>query len=219
LNGKKILITAGPTREHIDPVRYIGNQSSGKMGYALAESCAARGADVILVSGPVEVHTDNPQIRLISVVSAEEMYDICMNLFKECDAAIMSAAVSDFTPVTSAPGKLKRTKNKISLELVPTKDIAASLGQMKSEKQVLAGFALESENEIKNALKKIVKKNLDFIVLNSLRDEGAGFGTDTNKITIIDKHNNIQEFELKPKKEVAEDIVDELETYFIKRKV
>ncbi len=219
MNGKKILITAGPTREHIDPVRYIGNQSSGKMGYALAESCAARGADVMLVSGPVEVNTDNPQIRLISVVSAEEMYDICMKLFQECDAAIMSAAVSDFTPVTSAQSKIKRTKNKISLELVPTKDIAASLGQIKSEKQVLAGFALESDNEINNAREKIVKKNLDFIVLNSLRDEGAGFGTDTNKITIIDKDNNIKEFKLKPKKEVAEDIVDELEKYLdIKKK-
>jgi len=184
------------------------------MGYALAESCAARGAEVILVSGPVDAHTDNPRIRLIRVVSAQEMYHECMKFFHECDAAIMSAAVSDFMPAASAQSKIKRTTKKLSLDLITTKDVAASLGQIKSGKQVLVGFALESIDEISNARKKITKKNLDFIVMNSLRDEGAGFGTDTNKITIIDKDNNIQEFELKPKKEVAEDIVDELEKYF-----
>lgn len=219
MNGKKILITAGPTQENIDPVRYIGNRSTGKMGYALADSCAVRNADVILVSGPVNIHMNNPRIRIIKVVSAEEMYNECIKLFPECDAAIMSAAVSDFTPAIPSSDKIKRAKNKLSLELIPTKDIAASLGQIKSEHQVLVGFALEYDDEIRNATEKINKKNLDFIVLNSLRDEGAGFGTDTNKITIIDKDNNIKEFELKPKKEVAEDIIDELETYFIKRKV
>jgi phosphopantothenoylcysteine synthetase/decarboxylase len=184
------------------------------MGYALAESCASRGAEVILVSGPVDLETNHPNVSIVRVVSADQMYKNCIRFFKECDAAIMSAAVADFTPVTSSQHKIKRTKSRLSIELKPTKDIAASLGQIKKINQVLAGFALESDDENSNALKKIKMKNLDFIVLNSLRDPGAGFGKETNKITIIDKHNNIQEFELKTKREVAEDIVDELEKWF-----
>ena len=214
LNGRKILITAGPTQEYIDPVRYISNRSTGKMGFALAESCAARNADVILVSGQVNIHMNHPRIRIIRVISAGEMYVECMRLFPECDAAIMSAAVSDFTPVAKTQEKIKKTGSKISLELVPTKDIAASLGKIKNDNQVLVGFALESDNEIRNAIRKIPQKKLDFIILNSLRDEGAGFGMDTNKITIIDKDNKIKKFKLKPKEKVAEDIVDELEGCF-----
>ena len=213
MKGVKILITAGPTHENIDPVRFIGNYSSGKMGYALAESCAARGAEVILVSGPVSMEIDHPSIHVIKVISTDQMYKKCINFFKGCNAAMMTAAVADFTPVKSSRSKIKRTKNKLSLELKPTPDIAARLGQMKSDSQVLVGFALETENEIRNARKKLEKKNLDFIVLNSLKDEGAGFGKDTNKITIIDRHNNIRDYELKPKKELAEDIVDELEKW------
>jgi len=188
------------------------------MGYALAESCASRGAEVILVSGPVDLEMDHPRVNIVRVVSADQMYQKCIRSFKKCDAAIMSAAVADFTPVTSFQHKIKRTKNKLSIELKPTKDIAAGLGQNKKINQVLVGFALESDDENRNAFKKIKKKNLDFIVLNSLRDQGAGFGEETNKITIIDKHNNIQEFELKTKREVAEDIVDELERWLDDKK-
>jgi len=188
------------------------------MGYALAECCASRGAEVILVSGPVNFETNHPRIHVIRVVSADQMYQKCIRSFRKCDVAIMSAAVADFTPVTSSQHKIKRTKSRLSIELKPTEDIAASLGKIKKNNQVLVGFALESDDENRNALKKIEKKNLDFIVLNSLRDQGAGFGEDTNKITIIDKHNNIREFELKTKREVAEDIVDELEKWLDEKK-
>ena len=218
LLNKTILVTAGPTFEKIDPVRFIGNYSSGKMGYCIAEELANQGANVYLVSGPVSVSTTNKQIKVIPVESAEEMYNATVQRFSDCDAAIMSAAVADFTPVSPENIKTKRGKNKKNnwnIELKPTKDIAASLGKMKKKNQVLVGFALETNNEEANAQLKLQKKNLDFIVLNSLNDAGAGFRGDTNKITIIDKNNNHQSFELKTKKEVAVDIVEKLITLLV----
>ena len=214
LSGKKILITAGPTHEKIDPVRYIGNHSSGKMGYAIATSCASRGAEVILISGPVDLRIDHSRVKKIDVISAAEMFNQSRKAFAGCDAAIMTAAVADYSPIEALDQKLKRTTDNLTIELKPTKDIAGELGKLKKKDQVLVGFALESENELQHAKKKLSKKNFDFIVLNSIRDEGAGFGVDTNKITIIDRQNNIQKFELKSKAEVAEDIVDKLEKYF-----
>ncbi|MCU4155415.1 bifunctional phosphopantothenoylcysteine decarboxylase/phosphopantothenate--cysteine ligase CoaBC [Carboxylicivirga sp. A043] len=210
LSGKKVLVTAGPTHEKIDPVRFIGNYSSGKMGYALAEELADRGAKVTLVSGPTQISTLNPNIERINVVSAEEMYEASSSRFEQMDAAIMCAAVADYTPVHKADEKMKRNDNELSVELKATTDIAAALGEKKSDKQVLVGFALETQDAMSNAQKKLIKKNLDFIVLNSLKDKGAGFNSYTNKITIIDKHNKIKEFSLKSKADVASDIVDEL---------
>jgi phosphopantothenoylcysteine decarboxylase/phosphopantothenate--cysteine ligase len=208
--NKKILITAGPTYEAIDPVRFIGNYSSGKMGYAIAEELAERGAIITMVSGPVNLTPVNKGINLIPVQSAQEMYDACLACFKEMDAAVLAAAVADFTPASPANEKIKREKDNLILELKPTKDIASELGTLKTKKQVLVGFALETTNELENAQRKLTKKNLDFIVLNSLNDPGAGFQTDTNKITIVDKNNKIEKFELKSKKKVAEDIVNKL---------
>lgn len=211
---KKIMVTAGPTYEAIDPVRFIGNYSSGKMGFAIAEELANRGAIVILVSGPVSIKPQHPNIQLIKISSANEMHEVCSTRFPHMDAAILSAAVADFTPVNPLPKKVKREKVNYVLELKPTTDIAADLGQLKKPKQVLVGFALETNDELENAQKKLKSKNLDFIVLNSLNDPGAGFQVDTNKITIIDKNNNIQKFELKTKAEVATDIVNKLITCF-----
>jgi len=210
LAGKKILITAGPTYEKIDPVRFIGNFSSGKMGFALAESCAAHGADVCLIAGPVQLSLQHKNIQLIKVSSAQEMFDAVTEKFPEMDGAILSAAVADFTPVATAEDKIKRKSDRLTIELKPTPDIAATLGKIKTEKQFLVGFALETCNEIENAQLKLKNKNLDFIVLNSLRDEKAGFGYDTNKITILHNTGKSVSFDLKPKKEVAEDIVNEL---------
>lgn len=210
LNGKTFLVTAGPTHERIDPVRYIGNFSSGKMGYAIAERLADCGAKVVLVSGPVSLKTGNKNIETVLVESASEMFTKCTSRFENCDGAVMCAAVADFTPVNPENQKTKRGKSNWNLDLQPTKDIAQALGEMKSDKQILAGFALETSNEIENARKKLVSKNLDFVVLNSLNEKGAGFQVDTNKITIIDKYNNQQNFELKSKKEVAADIVDKI---------
>ena len=189
------------------------------MGYAIAESLAEKGAQVMLVSGPVNITTSHPDIKIIHVISAREMYNESVRIFPECDAAILSAAVSDYTPVVQFNKKMKRKEEKLHIELKPTVDIAAALGRIKKKNQFLVGFALESENETWNATKKIKNKNLDFIVLNSLRDKGAGFGTDTNKVTFIDRDNNIQEFELKQKKEVAEDIVSKLMNYFDNNKM
>jgi phosphopantothenoylcysteine decarboxylase/phosphopantothenate--cysteine ligase len=214
LPGKKILITVGPTHEKIDPVRYISNHSSGKMGFAIAAACAERGADVILISGPVGLNLDHPRVTRIDVTSAAEMHARCRKVFAGCDAAIMTAAVADYTPVEYHRQKMKRTKDSLKIELKPTKDIAGELGKLKKKGQVLAGFALESQDELKHARQKLSKKNFDFIVLNSTHDKGAGFGVDTNKITIIDTQNKIQKFELKSKAEVAEDIVDKLGEYF-----
>lgn len=215
LLNKTILVTAGPTFEKIDPVRFIGNYSSGKMGYAIAEELAGQGARVFLISGPVSVLTANRQIKVIPVESAEEMLNESVNRFQKCNAAIMCAAVADFTPVSPQNEKTKRGKQYCNIELKPTKDIAATLGEMKKSNQVLVGFALETNNEETNAQLKLHQKNLDFIVLNSLNDAGAGFRSDTNKITIIDKNNNHQSFELKTKKEVAVDIVGKLITLLV----
>lgn len=210
LLNKTFLVTAGPTYEKIDPVRFIGNYSSGKMGYAIADELADEGARVILVSGPVSISTQKENIKVILVESAEEMYAESLANFPFCDGAVMCAAVADFTPVSSETQKTKRGDKNRSLELKPTKDIAAALGKLKTNNQILAGFALETNDEIQNARQKLQKKNLDFIVLNSLNEQGAGFRTDTNKVTIIDRNNNMQLFELKNKKEVAKDIVKKI---------
>jgi phosphopantothenoylcysteine decarboxylase/phosphopantothenate--cysteine ligase len=194
-------------------VRFIGNFSSGKMGFAIAEELANQGAEIVLISGPTSQTTDHPQINRVDVVSAQEMYEASMKFFPECDGGIMTAAVADFTPLSPENKKVKRGKENYSIELTPTKDIAASLGHVKSNEQFLVGFALETNNEEFNANLKLKKKNLDFIVLNSLNDAGAGFQHDTNKITIIGKNGDIRKFELKPKVEVARDIVNELISY------
>ncbi|MDR2039581.1 MAG: bifunctional phosphopantothenoylcysteine decarboxylase/phosphopantothenate--cysteine ligase CoaBC [Bacteroidales bacterium] len=211
--GKKVLVTAGPTYEPIDPVRFIGNHSSGKMGYAVAEELAMRGAEVILISGPTNLNADHPAIKTIHVQTAEEMYQASVIHFPKTDVAIMAAAVADFTPEKAQSQKIKG-KQAYSLPLIPTKDIAAELGKIKEQRQILIGFALETHDEKEHAIQKLDKKNLDFIVLNSLNDVGAGFGHTTNKITIIDKKGNNQQFPLKKKEEVARDIVDKLVTYF-----
>jgi len=209
--GKKFLINAGPTYERIDPVRFIGNFSSGKMGYAIAEEMANRGAEITLVSGPCQLDIKNPGIKVINVLSTEEMYNECKAIFPKLKGAILTAAVADYKPQVFSQTKIKRNPDKLTLDLEPTKDIAVALGKMKTKDQILVGFALETENELNNALIKIKKKNLDFIVLNSLKDAGAGFQSDTNKICIIDADNNMEKFELKSKKEVACDIVNKLE--------
>ena len=211
LQHKKILITAGPTYEKIDPVRFIGNYSSGKMGFALAEACAERGAEVTLVAGPVSVETHHPLIQRVNVESAEEMYQAAMAAFPTSDAAILCAAVADYRPDQVATQKLKReTEGEMTLHLVPNKDIAASLGAIKRKEQVLVGFALETNDEAAHAADKLKRKNLDFIVLNSLRDAGAGFRCDTNKVTLLNQAGESKAFPLKSKQEVAADIVDEL---------
>ena len=206
LAGKKVLVTAGPTYEKIDPVRFIGNYSSGKMGFAIAEECAAQGADVTLVAGPVSLECKYPGIKRVDVESAREMYDAAMSVFPACDVAVLSAAVADYRPAQCAPVKMKRTADDMFIELTPNSDIAASLGAVKGEKQMLVGFALETNNAEENARLKLEKKNLDFIVLNSLEDKGAGFACDTNKVSIIDKSGK-SDFPLKSKKDVAKDIV------------
>ena len=213
LEGKKILVSAGPTYEPIDPVRFIGNYSSGKMGYAITEELLSRGAKVTLISGPVNTKIEHKYLTLIKVQTAEEMFNACLANFSNVDGAILSAAVADFTPSLKANEKMKRGPGNLVLELTPTKDIAAELGKIKKGSQVLAGFALETTDEELNARQKLERKNFDFIVLNSLNDTGAGFQVDTNKITIFDKHNNVEKFELKSKKEVAVDIVNKLETF------
>lgn len=209
LEGKKILITAGPTYEKIDPVRFIGNYSSGKMGIALAETCAKMGATVELVCGPTRIKTSHPNIYRTDVESAQEMYNAATNLFPNVDAAILCAAVADFTVARTADSKIKREKDGLTLQLIPTQDIAAALGAMKREHQKLIGFALETNNERDNARKKLLRKNLDFIVLNSLNDAGAGFSYDTNKIAILSRQEE-EEYPLKPKTEVAQDIINRL---------
>ena len=214
LAKKKVVITAGPTYEKIDPVRFIGNYSSGKMGYALAEECAARGAEVILVSGPVQLTTSHPGIRRIDVESAAEMHEATLREFADADAAILCAAVADFTPEEVADHKIKREHDDLILRLKPTHDIAAALGQRKQAHQCLVGFALETDHEAEHAQNKLRRKNLNFIVLNSLRDAGAGFRHDTNKITILDAEGSTA-YPLKSKKEVAADIVDRLCREFV----
>ena len=214
LAGKKCLVTAGPTYEPIDPVRFIGNHSSGKMGLAIAAELKRRGAEVILVTGPVQLNNELNGIETRKVTTAAEMYAQCAKEFPGCDLAVMAAAVADYTPVETAPEKIKKKEEKLALELTKTKDILKSLGEIKTGKQVLVGFALETNNEKKNALEKLEKKNADLIVLNSLKDEGAGFGHDTNKITILGRKGAEFEFETKTKTEVAKDIVDTITRLF-----
>ena len=209
LKGKRVLITAGPTYERIDPVRFIGNFSSGKMGYALADAAAEMGADVTLVSGPVSLTPDQPGVNVVRVESARQMLEACQNSFPEADIAIMCAAVADYAPAHPVESKIKREKSEIpTIELVKNPDIAATLGSEKRRGQLLVGFALETDNEQVNALDKMERKNLDMIVLNSLRDAGAGFSTDTNKVTIFTRSGAETPLPLKPKKEVASDILN-----------
>ena len=210
LTGKKVMVTAGPTYEKIDAVRFIGNYSSGKMGYAIAEECANRGAEVVLVSGPTSLNVHNSNIKLVRVNSAREMYEACNQEFPQCNAAVLSAAVADFTPQNVSDTKIKRKDNNLEITLKPTDDIAASLGKQKGDR-VLVGFALEKENELENAIGKLERKNFDFIVLNSMNDKGAGFNHDTNKITIINRSKEVKNYDLKSKVMVAKDIVDEIE--------
>ena len=209
LYGKKILVTAGPTHEAIDPVRYIGNHSSGRMGFEIANTAAQLGAEVILISGPTHYKALYDSIQTIPITTARDMYDAAHQYFKDVDAAILSAAVADYRPKFPAVSKLKKKSSSLVLELEKTEDVLASLGEIK-EKQLLIGFALETENEVANAIKKLKAKNLDLIILNSLNDDGAGFGGSTNKISIIDKDLNQTNYPLKSKSEVADDIINEL---------
>lgn len=208
LKGKNVLVTAGPTHEAIDPVRFIGNHSSGKMGFAIAEALADKGAIVNLVTGPTQQHTKHPRINVKPVTSAEEMFTVCNSLFPTSDITVLSAAVADYKPVVAAKQKIKKKDDELNLTLTKTHDIAASLGKLKHNGQIIVGFALETEQEQANAMKKLESKNFDLIVLNSLNDKGAGFGHDTNKITLIDRTQKSKTFELKSKKEVAHDIVN-----------
>lgn len=213
LRGKKALVTAGPTYEPIDPVRFIGNHSSGKMGFDIAKTLVDFGAEVTLVSGPTHLTVQHSDINLVRVVSAENMYEACHQVFKDVDIVIASAAVSDYRPKHIAKQKIKKSEDTLVIELEKNKDILASLGAIKKQ-QFLVGFALETENEIENAKQKIRKKNLDLIVLNSLNDKGAGFGGNTNKVTFIDKDFNIEQFPLKTKEEVAQDIVNKIVEHY-----
>ena len=210
LLNKHFLVTAGPTYEKIDPVRFIGNYSSGKMGFAIAEELALHGAKVTLVSGPVTLKVSHPKIILINVESASQMRDTCLKIFPETNGAVMCAAVADYRPKDTAGHKIKHSVENLHLELTPNDDIAMLLGRIKTKNQILAGFALETNEAVTHAKEKMLKKNLDFIVLNSLQDEGAGFAVDTNRISIINPDGSIEEFSLKSKKEVAADIVEKL---------
>ena len=217
LKGKKVLVTAGPTHEPIDPVRFIGNHSSGKMGYAIAQEIAKRSGDVILISGPTQLTIKHDRIKRVAVETAEEMYQATLMEFENCDIAILTAAVADFTPANKSALKIKKQdgQEEMTLLLVKTKDILATLGGIKNEKQILVGFSLETDHEIENASKKLLSKKLDFIVLNSLRDKGAGFATDTNKISILGRKGDRIDFPLKDKSEVAIDIINYLEKLII----
>lgn len=214
LSGKHFLVTAGPTYEAIDPVRFIGNWSSGKMGYALAEELATRGANVTLVSGPTSLDVNHPNITKVNVVSASQMYDESVKVFPITNGAIMCAAVADYRPDSYSDEKIKRKGDDLSINLTPNKDIAAELGKIKTSTQILVGFALETNEEEQNSIKKLKSKNLDFIVLNSLRNKGAGFNHDTNKISIIFKNGKVEHYDLKSKAEVSRDIVNQLIRFF-----
>lgn len=208
LKGKKILISAGPTYESIDPVRFIGNHSSGKMGYALAEACIKNGAEVTLISGPVNISTPERLKKFIPIKTADELFNATTKAFTNSDITIMAAAVADYKPLNTASNKIKKKEDQFKIELVKTKDILSELGKKKKKNQLLIGFALETENELANAKEKLKSKNLDLIILNSLKDDGAGFGTDTNKVTIIDNGGKKKELPLKMKTEIAHDIVN-----------
>lgn len=216
LSGKKALVTAGPTYEAIDPVRFIGNHSTGKMGIAIAKELHRRGADVSLILGPANTHFSANGIKLIRVTSADDMYNACHKIFGETDIAVMSAAVADYTPVKKADQKIKKTEGILNIELTKTKDILKSLGAIKNDKQVLVGFALETTNEKEYALQKLNGKNADMIVLNSLNDAGAGFGHDTNRVTIFQKGGKEFQFDTKSKDDVAKDIVNTIiNSYYV----
>lgn len=212
-HGKKILITAGPTREPIDPVRYISNYSTGKMGVELANYFAKEGAIVTLILGPSCIHTINDAINVIKIVTAAEMYAACTQYFSQNEVVVFAAAVADYTPRNPATQKIKKKEDTFAIELIKTKDIAYEMGLLKTAEQFTVGFALETNDEIKHAVEKLKKKKLDLIVLNSLNDKGAGFQSDTNKISIIDNTENCTIFDLKQKREVAKDIVDFIEKY------
>lgn len=214
LQKKKVLVTAGPTYENIDPVRFIGNHSSGKMGFALAEEFARHGAEVTLIAGPTDLRLNDTNIKRIDVTNAKEMYDQTVKFFSKTDIAVMSAAVADYSPEKVSITKIKKSGDELHLKLKKTKDILAELGKLKSKKQVLVGFALETDNEIENAKQKLNKKNLDFIVLNSLKQKGAGFKHDTNKVSIISKDGGVTHYGLKAKTEVAHDIVQKVISLF-----
>lgn len=210
LKNKRVLVTAGPTYESIDPVRFIGNHSSGKMGFAIADEFARHGAFVTLIAGPTDLQEHNPKIKRIDVTSAEDMYEKTLSQFGKTDIAVMSAAVADYTPEKVSITKIKKSGNELHLKLKKTKDILAELGKKKKSGQILVGFALETDNEIANAKEKLTRKNLDFIVLNSLKTKGAGFGYNTNKISIIERNGTVTQFKLKSKTEVAQDIVNKV---------
>jgi phosphopantothenoylcysteine decarboxylase/phosphopantothenate--cysteine ligase len=208
LKGKKVLITSGPTYEPIDPVRFIGNRSTGKMGTAIADTLAIMGAEVTLVTGPTHIKASQQRVQTVAVETAAEMYEACVQNFNSADIVILSAAVADYTPKHVASEKIKKNDDEFSIPLIKTVDIAKSLGALKRPGQIMVGFALETNNELEHALGKLEKKNLDLIVLNSLQDKGAGFGHDTNKVTIIDRQKNIKAYELRSKTQVAQDIAD-----------
>jgi len=207
-NGYKVLITSGPTYEPIDPVRFIGNYSSGKMGTVIATAIAQQGAQVTFITGPAAVEPQHPSVKIVRVKTASEMLEQAKNEFDSCQVAILAAAVADFAPANTSTDKIKRGKENLDLQLEPTTDIAETLGKMKRQNQIIVGFALETHNEVENAIDKLTRKNLDIIVLNSLNDAGAGFGHNTNKITLIDRNGKQKSFELKPKSEVAQDIAN-----------
>ena len=213
LKGKKVLITAGPTYEAIDPVRFIGNHSSGKMGYQIAERFLEAGAEVILVSGPTKLTIEHPNLTLHKVQSAVQMFDIVQKEWSKCNVGVFAAAVADYRPATVADQKIKKAEEDLTIQFVKNPDLLHWAGEQKRDDQLLVGFALETNNLEENGRKKLAKKNLDFIVLNTLEDDGAGFGVDTNKISILDRHNNFTTFELKSKKAVSQDIVDYLKKY------
>jgi len=214
LAGRKILVTAGPTYESIDPVRFIGNHSSGKMGIAIADEAAARGAKVVLVLGPTHLQATHQEIKTVRVQNAAQMYEAVHRYFKDTDVAVLAAAVADFTPEKTAPHKIKKHQATLSIPLKQTKDILASLGEIKTPSQILIGFAMETQNAKANALKKLKRKNLDFIVLNSINEKGAGFKHDTNKVSILTKNGDVYDYPLKSKKAVAADILDMAEKMF-----
>lgn len=207
-DNRIVLVTAGPTYENIDPVRFIGNHSSGLMGFEIAKVFAERGAEVTLITGPVSLEANHPKINRIDVVTANQMYDECLMHFKSADITVMSAAVADYMPINPEINKIKKKTDKLNLELVKTPDILKKIGALKKKKQIIVGFALETENEIENAKLKLHNKNLDLVVLNSLNDEGAGFRSKSNKVTILTNSSKLKTFDLKPKSEVAKDIVD-----------
>jgi phosphopantothenoylcysteine decarboxylase/phosphopantothenate--cysteine ligase len=210
LQGRQALVTAGPTHEAIDPVRFIGNHSTGKMGYAIARVLADRGAHVVLVSGPTALGPPHPDVEIVSVESAEQMYEACAARFQTSDIAVLAAAVADYRPAEVSKHKMKKTEAGLTLQLERTVDIAAQLASQKRSSQVVVGFALETDNELDNATKKLQEKNFDLVVLNSLRDAGAGFGHDTNKVTLLERDGKKQQYDLKPKNEVAVDIVEKI---------